>query len=352
MDAPVPGATVFATDRLHVLTIVVAPQYLDALDTDLDNRVPCALTFDGATVQAGIRKKGGYGSNAPLAGKTGFSLRFDGTERLDGLARLILNNAQEDPTFLSETIGYLAYRAAGLPAPLTSHAVVTFNGEDKGIFIVKEPIGRDFLERNFGASNTGGNVYEGFYHPADLSLGDFATHPEETDLKDEVSEMRSRADLNALAQAIRDTPDAQFEAEIAARLDLDRYITGFALDTILGFWDSYAYFRNNYYLYHLPTSDRFVYVPHGMDQLQYSSPGSPVGLLAQRIRSIATLDARVDARIASLRAAWPQATLATQIDQVEAILSSPPAGMRTSADTASFRSEVADVRARVRALGP
>ncbi len=77
-DAPVPGARVFATDRLHHIEIVVDPQYLDPLETDLDHRVPCTFTFDGETLPSvGIRKKGGYGSNSSLADKTGFSVKID-----------------------------------------------------------------------------------------------------------------------------------------------------------------------------------------------------------------------------------------------------------------------------------
>lgn len=353
-DAPVPGTRVFATDRLHRIAIVVDPQYLDSLETDLDNRVPCTFTFDGETVpNVGIRKKGGYGSNSSLADKTGFSVKIDQfqKQRLDGLQRFLLNNAQEDPTFLSETVGYTSYREIGLISPLTSHAVMTFNGEDKGIFIIKEAVADDFLERSFGPGNDGGNVYEGFYHPQDLDLGDFALHPEELDLKDEVEQQRSRADMIAFATTVRTAADSTFETEVAARLELDHYLTALALDTLLGFWDSYAYFQNNYYLYHSPVTDKFVYIPHGMDQLQYSPPGGPRGRLAQRIREIPALDAKLDGEIARLRGAWPAARLVARIDQVKAVLETASPGSRTDQDLASFHAHFDDVRAAVAGIG-
>lgn len=351
---PPPGARVFATDRLHRISIEVDPQYLDPLENDLANRVPCRFTFDGEVLaNVGIRKKGGYGSNASLDGKTGFSVKFDQfqPQKLDGLKRFLLNNAQEDPTFLSETVGYTAYREIGLVSALTSHAVITFNGEDKGIFIIKEAIAGDFLERSFGAANDQGNVYEGFYHPQDMDLGDFALHPEELDLKDEVEQQRSRADINALAETVRNAPDATFEAEVGARLELDHYLTALALDTLLGYWDSYAYFQNNYYLYHSPISDKFLYIPHGMDQLQYSPPGAPRGRLAQRIWDIPALDAKLDAEIARLRGAWPAARLLARIDQVKTVLEMAPPGPRTDQDLASFHAHFDDVRAQVAGIG-
>jgi hypothetical protein len=55
-------------------------------------------------------------------------------------------------------------------------------------------------------------------------------------------------------------------------------------------WDGYARNRNNYRIYHDPTTDRLVFMPHGMDQL-YQSPLSsfrPVfnGIAARRLFSI------------------------------------------------------------------
>ncbi len=227
---------------------------------------------------------------------------------------------------------------------------MTFNGEDKGIFIIKEAIADDFLERSFGPGNDSGNVYEGFYHPQDMDLGDFALHPEELDLKDEVEQQRSRADMIAFATTVRTAPDATFETEVSARLELDHYVTALALDTLLGYWDSYAYFQNNYYLYHSPVTDKFVYLPHGMDQLQYSPPGGPRGRLAQRVREIPALDAKLDAEIARLRGSWPAARLLARIDQVKAVLETAPPGSRTDQDLASFRAHFDDVQAAVAAI--
>jgi hypothetical protein len=56
------------------------------------------------------------------------------------LTKLILNNAQEDATFLSGHTGYEAHRLAGLPATFTSHAWVTLNQTSYGLMVVKESI--------------------------------------------------------------------------------------------------------------------------------------------------------------------------------------------------------------------
>lgn len=357
-DAPtvIPiGKQVFAHDRLHRIDIEVAAQYLNQLENDVDNRVPCTFTFDGQRLDnVGIRKKGGYGSPASINDKTGFSLKFDqfvSGQKLDGLKRFLLNNAKEDVTFLSETVGYLSYREFGLVAPLTSHAQVKFNGEDKGIFIIKEAIAGDFLERAFGKANDSGNVYEGFFHPSNQSLGDFVTHPEELDLKDEVSEGRSRADIVALAKVIREAPAAEFASQVGAQFELNTYIKSVALDTILGYWDSYAYFLNNYYLYHSPATNKFIYIPHGMDQLQYSAPTTVMGRLLQRIRAIPALRSQFDSEQAALKSAWPAAVLVARIDEVAAVLRTATRGPRTDQDLNNFESNYSRVRSTVANLG-
>lgn len=349
------GSNVFALDRLHRIEITVAEHDLDKLEWDVANRVPCTFTFDGEQLEnVGIRKKGGFGSVASIENKTGFSIKVDQfvpAQRLDGLKRFVLNSAVEDPTFVSETVGYLSYREFGLVSPLTSHAQVTFNGVDKGIFVIKEAISGDFLKRAFGQTNHHGNVYEGFRHQANPPLGDFVTYPEELDLKDEVSKGRNRADIIALAQAIRETPDDHFLTEVATKLELDAYIKSIALDTLLGFWDSYGYFLNNYYLYHSPISDKFVYIPHGMDQLRYSDPGMPQGRLLQRINEIPALRDQFDRETQTLRNNWPANALLARIDQVAAVLKTATPGPQTDVDLQKFQTNFARVREVVANLG-
>jgi hypothetical protein len=74
--------------------------------------------------QTGIRQKGGLGSVSNLDNKPGFSViqRVRRRRPADGL-KLILNNAQEDPTFVRARRLHV-HRAAG-NGSLTAHAVVT-----------------------------------------------------------------------------------------------------------------------------------------------------------------------------------------------------------------------------------
>jgi spore coat protein CotH len=117
------------------------------------------------------------------------------------------------------------------------------------------------------------------------------------ELKNEVEDGRSREDLVDLAGLVLNVPDAQLEAALEEKLDLDGFITGYAIDATVNHWDGYSYWViNNYYMYHDPASDRFVFMPHGMDQLfqdvNFDVNAWPNGRLSQRVREIASLDAQ------------------------------------------------------------
>lgn len=346
-----PPAAVFGTNVVHRIELTVASEHLNKLDNDTVNRVPCTFTFDGVTLQnVGIRKKGGLGSPRPLFDKTGFSVKFNefvSGQKLHGLRRLALNNAIQDPTFVSEHIGYEVYRRAGIPAPHTSHAVVTFNGQVFGLYVVKEVINSDFMARHFSSQLDNGNIYEG---PAFV---DFVDEPDKLELKDEVEDLRKRDDLRALATLVQAPADAGWERSVRAKLDLDQFITTYALDRLLDHWDGYAQLPNNYFMYHHPGTDKFIFMPHGMDQLLQLRQPDPLsgaqGRLAQRVRSIASLDAKYQAELGRLlRTAWDVPALQARIDQVKAVLAAYPNPTgRALTDIQSFNDNSPQLRARV-----
>lgn len=57
-------------------------------------------------------------------------------------------------------------------------------------------------------------------------------------------------------------------------LDVDRFLSFIALEMMLNHWDGYAMNLNNCRLYRDPVSDRFVFIPHGMDSVFANSDAS------------------------------------------------------------------------------
>ncbi|HLM75202.1 MAG TPA: CotH kinase family protein [Polyangiaceae bacterium] len=343
---------VFDPMTLHVIDIEVDQMYWSQLENDKVNRVPCKVTWNGQVIDnAGCRKKGGIGSVQPLSGKPGISIKFDyfkNGQALHGLEKIILNNAVQDDSFLNEHLGYEVYRRMGIPAARTAHGVMRLNGETKGIYVVAEAVEEQFLAANFGGKNDEGNLYEA---PAFV---DFVTDPMGLDLKDEVEEMRSRDDIIAFAELVKNEPDATFVTAVKEVVDLDRFITGYAIDAIFDHWDGYSYvIINNYYMYNNPGTKRFVFMPHGMDQLfenlNFDINSWPKGRLSQRVREIPELDQQFhDAVVEVLNTAWDVSELTARIDQVEAVLATNTnmdAAMMN--DLASFSSNVEKVRKAV-----
>jgi spore coat protein CotH len=172
--------TFFGLSRIHDVEITVAGPGMDSLTEEPRRYTHGSVTIDGCTYHdVGVRLKGGAGSFVPIGGtypeisddgngrpgKNAFIVDFNrfvsGTNHI-GLEKLTINNAVQDPSFIHETLGYALFREAGVPASRTGYALVTLNGELKGLYVLVEPTDDDqFLERFYGSD--AGNLYEGVY---------------------------------------------------------------------------------------------------------------------------------------------------------------------------------------------
>jgi spore coat protein H len=316
---------------LHFVDITVAEADLEALENDRENRVPCDIRFDGELIEnSGIRQKGGIGSVSSLNGKPGFSIKFNEFERgqdLASLEKLVLNNAIQDRTLVHEHMGYELARRAGIPASRTAHAIVTLNGYTYGIYVVAESVDDDFLRRWFGEDQDTGNLYEG------PCCADFVQDIEHMELDDE-DDGRTRDDLIELARIVREVPDAELPAALEAELDMRSFILGYALDAAVFHWDGYAFNVNNHYIYRRPADDRFVFMPHGMDQLfqdvNFDPQSWPNGRLAQRVRELPAYDALYREALAFIATdVWDTDAMHTRLDTVRRTLATAPRGLET-----------------------
>ena len=69
--------------------------------------------------------------------------------------------------------------------------------------------------------------------------------------------------INALVSVVGDTSDAGLE-DLATLVDLDRFLTFWATEVLVGHWDGYAGNRNNYHFYR-EVGGLFVFIPWGVD---------------------------------------------------------------------------------------
>ncbi len=259
----------FAGDHISRIEIRLVDGAADRLREDPRGYAPCSLTIDGDAIHddVAIKLKGFAGSFQDLDGKPGFTVnmdRFRPGRRFHGLDKFHLNNSAQDPTFLHELLGSRLFLEAGIPAARVAHAHVFLDDRDLGLYVLKEAIDHEFLERHF--DDASGNLYD----------GGKAVDLDELLERDEGKNGVPGADLKALVAASHLEDPAERQTAIDERLDVSSFITFMALELMSGHWDGYTTAHNNYRVYVDPASGgRVRFLPHGMDQL-FGDPAAPI----------------------------------------------------------------------------
>jgi hypothetical protein len=308
------------------------------------------VVIDGiARDNAGIRKKGFLGS---LDGQKP-SLKISLTEFVDndpvyGLKKLTLNNAKQDPSLVRQCLGYQLFLQAGLPAPRCNFAHVRVNGRSLGVYVNVEEVRKPMLARHF--ADTSGNLYEGTvsdFHP--LLLATFEAQTNESS--------DTHAALAAVTAALA-VDDGVLLERLGAVIDLDAFVTFWAMEALVGQWDGYSSNRNNYYAYQNPASGKLHFIPWGADTvlgdgypIASLDPGANKAVFAysaitRRLVDIPSMRARYDAVMHRLLdTVWREQPLLAEIDRMQALLQ-PIAGDLAGA-TAPVRAFVTGQRTRI-----
>ena len=218
------------------------------------------VTVNGKTFKSvGIRKKGFIGSLDEKRPSLKIKLNhFDkGDKTIEGLDRLTLNNNRQDRSLASQYLSYDLFDKAGVPAPRCNLAVVTINGRNLGIYSNVEAVKTQFLERNFGT--TEGTVFEG-------TLADFFSDRLarfESKVNKKWSKTHGRKILQRLSKALEASgPEAT--KKLDELVDLQEFVTFWAVESLIGFWDGYSGNQNNYFVYAAEGS-KIQFIPWGVD---------------------------------------------------------------------------------------
>lgn len=227
---------------------------------DKDPRKFVKITFkanDTVIKDVGMHLKGAAGSFRGFDDKPAMTLNFDKFVRGQvyyGLDKMYLNNSVQDGSFFNEIVAADLFQRAGLPAARFTHARVELNGRKVGMYLVKEGYDKTFLSRYFPDHK--GNLYDGGF------LQDI-----DAPIKQDSGPGTDHKDLKALVAACREPNEKKRWELVNKLLDVDKFVTLAVMETLICDWDGYARNRNNYRLYHDPKTDKFVFIPHGKDQL-------------------------------------------------------------------------------------
>lgn len=261
----------YTSDRVIEIAIEMPQESVDALWADPYSYVPASVDVDGHLLpNVGIRLKGKIGSYQDLDHKSGFKVKVDkyvdGAE-FYGIEKLTLNNAIVDYSYVKEHIGYMAYRAMGVPASRTGYAWVTLNGEPYGLYVQVETIDNTFLDRNY--EDPSGNLYDGkyvYYGGWSYTLLDLTRDVYELYQLEEGVDV-GHADLLAIVETIEDHGgQPTWMPHTSSLVDWEQLVREFAVEQWIGQLDGYALNTNNYRLYLDPArGDRASIIPWDLD---------------------------------------------------------------------------------------
>ncbi|MFO0578175.1 MAG: CotH kinase family protein [Polyangia bacterium] len=298
---------------------------------------PAVATIDGqALPKVGVRKKGSFGSASISKPSLKLSLdQYTKDTKIYGVNSLTLNNAFQDPALIKQCLTYELLRKVGVPASRCNFAHVTVNGKDLGVYVDVEPVGPQMLARFF--SDTTGNLYEG--NGGDFVAGAMAGFEKKTN-----KSSPDRSDLEAVTAALA-ADDAHLLEKLGAVVDLDDFMTFWAMEAVLGLWDGYTNNRNNFYVYTDPKSQKMSFIVWGPD-MSFSSEDVTRGVpRPQSVSAEAAIPKRLYAHPAARRmyldrlrhlldSAWNEKEINAAIDQMRARLLTQLPGQEAFLDKA------------------
>jgi spore coat protein CotH len=329
----------FAADRVTKIEITIKPKdwdtirkqtrsFAEALGKELPEKiftyVKGDVVIDGVRINnVGIRKKGFVGSlntNRP-------SLKIKFEEYVDqspvkGLDRLTLNNNNQDPGRICQYLSYKLFRESGTHAPRCGFAAVTVNGKYLGIYSNVEPIKRDFLQHSFGDSS--GALYEG-------TVTDF--FPKYVTKFEAKNKKAKSKYIKAVADVLTaDELDDEQLTKLERLVDIEAFTKYWAMESLIGFWDSYCSNQNNYYLYRDSKTEKFYFIPWGADSaFTERSPIPPYFIRPRSVHGKAILPNKLyrnkkiqneykSTLMSTLEEHWVEKDLLAEVDRLQQLL--------------------------------
>lgn len=260
-----PGDKIFNSSSIHTINIVITnPNWWDSLqyyyNDGATQYMTCSVTFDSLQFDSvGIRLKGNssyghVGSKKPI--KLDLN-RFISGQKIDGMSKLNLNNGFLDPTMLREKLMLDFFTKEGLPAPRSTYARVSYNGNYCGLFEIVEQVDKPFLKTHFG--NKDGNLFKGDPNGTLEQKGtDPASYYKDYELKTNDS-INDWSDLVSFIQLVNTDPSI-FASQIKSSFDVSSYLKMWSANNLFVNLDAYYYYAHNYYLYHNTGTNQFNWI--------------------------------------------------------------------------------------------
>jgi spore coat protein CotH len=238
-----------------------------------DTKYPADFRWNGQVMRnVAIHSRGG-GSRRPnkVSLRVDFSHYTNGQTFL-GLKSFILRNNSQDATNMRERVSMLFFRNLGIPAQREAHTRLYINNQYYGLFTICESPEESFLQRNYGEST--GHLYEYSFDNAAVAAGApvftfgylgpdpslYTPSPFVPKIPDNDPQGNV---LASLFQAIGDTSNPDWRANVSAFIDLPYFARRLAIENFLAEEDGITgdYGPNNFYFYRFANSTMFTFIP-------------------------------------------------------------------------------------------
>ena len=257
-SAPAYASRLFDGTQVHTVDLQVEDWNAFVQSAPSEQYIPCTVVIDGEEfAQVGLRAKGNNSLRLTEDyGLSRYSLKLEFDHYADmgnyhGLDKFSLDASFQDNSYLKTWLTYDMMAFMGVPAPLTSYAWVTVNGQPWGLFLAVEEPEEAFARRNFGPDH--GQLYKPDYaslaaENADVALryidDDPASYP---GIFDNAKFDPSPEAQTRLIEALRVLSSGE---ELETAVNVDEVLRYFAVQVFVMNWDSYlGHTGHNYFLY-------------------------------------------------------------------------------------------------------
>ncbi|WP_145333105.1 CotH kinase family protein [Paenibacillus xylanexedens] len=182
--------------------------------------------------------------------------KYDKTQTLLGLDKMVLNNNFSDPSYMREVLHYEALRSIGMDVPMTNYVNLYINGELAGFYTGVEAVDDSYLERNYGESYKDGVLYD----TEEKSYLQYKDGSDYSTLTKDLGTDKDKAKLKNFIKTLNDMPAGE-KGDIESVLDVDSALQYIAGNVILGNYDSYNGEKGHNYMLYSDANGKFTVVP-------------------------------------------------------------------------------------------
>lgn len=182
--------------------------------------------------------------------------KYDKTQTLLGLDKMVLNNNYTDPSYMREILHYEALRSIGMDVPMTNYVNLYVNGELVGFYTGVEAVDDSYLERNYGEDYEDGILYD----TEEKTYLQYEENGEYSTLSKDLGSDKDKTKLKNFIQTLNEMPEGE-KGDIESVLDVDSALQYIAGNTVLGNYDSYNGDKGHNYMLYSDANGKFTVVP-------------------------------------------------------------------------------------------